>query len=238
MADPKPGLTIGVSGPTRQRPAQRLIRIALALAGANTVYIRPGAHIDVGVLDGLVLSGGTHVHPGRYSQKPLVRARYDIIRDDTDWHLLLQARHYSMPVLGICRGAQLINVFRNGTLYQDITPLRRHTRHRPLLLPLQTVRVVRDTRLARILETQVLGANRIHSQTISRLGDDLKVTALDHDFFVQAIESTDRQWILGVQWHPEYLLYHSRHRRIFERFVETVRERKLKRLGHAEGPTF
>jgi len=229
-----PGLTIGISGPTRRSVAHRLINLGLKLHGARTHYIRPGSNVDVSLLDGLVLSGGTHVAPELYGQRSTVTARYDTRRDETDQRLLTHAQRLKLPVLGICRGAQFINVFRGGSLCQNVTPLRVHTRHRPLLLPMQTVRLVRNTRLGRLMHSQVIGANRIHSQAIKRLGKGLRVVAVDNDLFVQAIESTGDQWLMGVQWHPEYLLYHAGHRRIFSHFVHAARARKLVRLDEAE----
>lgn len=233
-ADPAdiPGITIGISGPSRRRNADRLISIGLRLYGARTLFIRPGSRIDVSLLDGLVLAGGTHIHPDWYGEAPAVRPgyRYDRQRDQTDEELLTAAEALGLPVLGICRGAQLINVFRGGSLCQDVTPIRVRTRHRPLLLPLQPVRIVQDSRLSRVLETRRIGANRIHSQAIRRLGRDLRVTALDNDLFVQGIENTHGQWLMGVQWHPEYLLYYGPHRRIFRNFVRAAEQLKLARL--------
>lgn len=226
-----PGLTIGISGPSRIRLSHRLISFGLRLQGARTIYIRPGSTIDVNLLDGLVLSGGTHVHPERYGQKPEIKARYDRQRDTTDIALLRQVEQLGLPVLGICRGAQLINVYRHGSLCQNVTPLRVNTRHRPLLLPLQVVRVVRDSRLGHIMRGPSIGANRIHSQTIKQLGQKLRVVAVDNDLFVQAIENTEGQWLMGVQWHPEYLLYHPLHRRLFKCFVDAALALKIARLG-------
>lgn len=232
-----PGLTIGISGPSRIRLSHRLISFGLRLQGARTIYIRPGSTIDANLLDGLVLSGGTHVHPERYGQKPEIKARYDRQRDTTDMALLKKAEQLGLPVLGICRGAQLINIYRNGSLCQNVTPLRVNTRHRPLLLPLQTVRVVRDTRMGNIMRGPSFGANRIHSQTIKELGQRLRVVAVDNDLFVQAIENTEGQWLMGVQWHPEYLLYHPVHRRLFKYFVDAALALKIARLeGNDEAP--
>ncbi|MFO8142039.1 MAG: type 1 glutamine amidotransferase [Marinobacter sp.] len=225
-----PGLTIGISGPARRSSSHRLISLGLRLHGAHTHYIRPGSQTDVSLLDGLVLSGGTHVHPNRYGQQPQVTARYDLKRDETDHRLLEQAEQLGLPVLGICRGAQFINIFHGGSLCQNVTPLRMKTRHRPLLLPLQTVQLVHTSRLGRLMHSTIIGANRIHSQTIKQLGRNLRVTAVDNDLFVQAIENTGQQWLMGVQWHPEYLLYHPGHRRIFSHFVHAARARKLERL--------
>ncbi|MBQ0834624.1 gamma-glutamyl-gamma-aminobutyrate hydrolase family protein [Marinobacter sp.] len=228
--DSLPGLTIGISGPARKRIAQRLIGLALRLKGAHTYYIRPGARVDVSLLDGLVLSGGTHVHPERYGQQPQVSARYDQARDTTDQLLLEQAETIGIPVLGICRGAQFINIFHGGSLCQNVTPLRVNTKHRPLLFPMQTVRLVATSRLGQLMGAPVIGANRIHSQAIKHLGKNLKVTAVDNDLFVQAIESTRGQWLMGLQWHPEYLLYLSGHRRIFGQFLQAALAFKLARL--------
>ncbi len=217
------GVTIGVSVPRRRSIAHRLIGLALRLQGARVRYLRPGPGRSVDGLDGLVLAGGTHVHPARYGQQPTVKANYDLSRDTTDQQLLEAASSQCLPVLGICRGAQFVNVFRGGSLCQNVTPLRVNTRHRPLLLPLQTVRVVTDSRLGRILDAPVIGANRIHSQAIKRLGGALRVVAVDNDCFVQAFEGTGPQWLVGVQWHPEYLLYHPGHRRLFRVFVQAAR---------------
>ncbi len=232
-----PGLTIGISGPSRRRMTHRLISLGLRLHGARTLYIRPGSRVDVTLLDGLVLAGGTHVHPRHYKQEPEVSARYDELRDKTDWRLLRRAEALGLPVLGICRGAQLINIYRGGSLCQNVTPLRVNTRHRPLLLPLQTVRVVKGTRLASVLLGPNIGANRIHSQAIKRLGHHLRVAAIDNDYFVQAIENTQGQWLMGVQWHPEYLLYHPLHRRLFGCLVDAARALKLARLEGQSGET-
>ena len=228
-----PGLTIGISGPRRRGPAQRLITLALRLQGARTHYIHPGARVNVSLLDGLVLSGGTHVQPALYGQQPMVTADYDKRRVETDQRLLLDAEALNLPVLGICRGAQLINVHRGGSLCQNVSPLRQNTRHRPLLLPLQTVKVVDNTRLSQIMQAPVIGANRIHSQAIKKLGQDLRVVAVDNDLFVQAIENTRGQWLMGLQWHPEYLLYHNGHRRIFRHFVDEACRLKMARLSAA-----
>ncbi|KXS47682.1 MAG: gamma-glutamyl-gamma-aminobutyrate hydrolase, partial [Marinobacter sp. T13-3] len=104
-------------------------------------------------------------------------------------------------------------------------------------LPLQRVQLVQDSRIGRLMHDTRIGANRIHSQAIKRLGRNLRVTGLDDDLFVQAIENTGQQWLMGIQWHPEYLLYHAGHRRIFSHFVHAARARKLERLHRQRSAT-
>lgn len=213
---------IGVSGRGRYRSDITLIRWALRSCGARTLWLLPGMSIPWSRLDGLVIAGGIHVHPRRYAQQPEGHASYNPDRDELEFALLNGAAHRGLPVLGICRGAQAINIFHGGDLHQDITPMRRETRPQRLLLPLQRVLVKEGSRLSGILHHRELGANRLHSQAIRKLGQGLEVVAMDRDGFVQAIESRDARWVTGVQWHPEYLLYHPAHRRIFRALVEAA----------------
>ncbi len=91
--------------------------------------------------------------------------------------------------------------------------------------------------MGNIMRGPSFGANRIHSQTIKELGQRLRVVAVDNDLFVQAIENTEGQWLMGVQWHPEYLLYHPVHRRLFKYFVDAALALKIARLeGNDEAP--
>ena len=222
---------IGVSGRGRYRSDITLIRWALRSCGARTLWLLPGMTIPWSRLDGLVIAGGIHVHPQRYHGQPEIPATYNVARDELEFTLLKGAQRHHLPVLGICRGAQAINVFRGGDLHQDITPLRRETRPQRLLLPLQQVMIRDGSRLSGILEHRQLGANRLHSQAIRRLGTGLEVVALDRDGFVQAIEGTDRQWLVGVQWHPEYLLYRPAHRRLFHALVRAASSNRHRNAG-------
>jgi putative glutamine amidotransferase len=112
-----------------------------------------------------------------------------------------------IPLLGICRGAQLINVVLGGTLHQDIRPMRQHTYNRPGLLPTKQVRLAPESILAGICGKVRLRVNSLHHQAIKDPGRNLKVVGWDLDEITQAVESAEGLTILGVQWHPEYLLY-------------------------------
>jgi putative glutamine amidotransferase len=110
-------------------------------------------------------------------------------------------------LLGICRGAQLINVVLGGTLHQDIRPPRKRTYNRPGLLPTKQVRVAPDSTLAGICGRTHLRVNSLHHQAIKEPGRDLQVVGRDLDEITQAVESSAGRTIIGVQWHPEYLFY-------------------------------
>lgn len=227
MAESEDRILIGVAGPRRYLFDIHLIRLALRASGARTCYLCPGQETPPRPVDGLVIAGGDHIHPRHYQQLPQVEARFNPERDRVEMALLDEARSRSLPVLGICRGAQLLNVHRGGNLHQNITPMRRHTRPRRLITAMQRVRLTPRSRLSRILRRDRLGANRLHSQAIHSLGTRLRVAARDADNFVQAIETTGPgQWQVGVQWHPEYLLYHPAHRRIFSALVNAARRRR------------
>ncbi|TVP54669.1 MAG: gamma-glutamyl-gamma-aminobutyrate hydrolase family protein [Halomonadaceae bacterium] len=224
MAGRQNPVLIGVSGHGRHKADIRLIRGILALLGARTLWLLPGMTIPWSRLHGVVLAGGSHIHPARFHQPSEVTAAYNLPRDQLEFALARGAWLRGVPLLGICRGSQILNVARDGDLRQNITPLREHTKARAMLLPLQTVRVQPRSRLARTLGRELLGANRLHSQAIDRLGNGLRVVATDRDGFIQAIESmAGHPWQVGVQWHPEYLLYHPAHRRLFAGLTSAAR---------------
>jgi putative glutamine amidotransferase len=156
-------------------------------------------------VDALLLSGGVDVDPLLYGAER-EGARLEPRRDRFEIALVAEASRRGMPVFGVCRGCQLINVYHGGTL--------RSLRNDPALAKLHgpfrahPVRVLPDTRLATIVGRDTLRWVRsIHGQAVGRVGHGLRVAALATDDVPEAIESDDltgqRQWILGVQWHPE-----------------------------------
>lgn len=215
---------IGLSCRHPHRPDAWLTRFALWLMGARVINLRPGVPVPWSILHGLVIGGGNHIHPRHYGHQPEVPARYVWQRDEHELHLLEEARKRGLPMLGICRGAQALNVSRGGELIQNITPMRRLTQPRTLLLPMQPVHLKAGSRVAGLLGVLRFGANRIHSQAMKSLGENLEPVAWDADGFIQAIETTDGSWQIGVQWHPEYLIYRREQRRLFAGLVDAARE--------------
>lgn len=176
-------------------------------------------------LDGVVIGGGAHVEPGRYQQQPSIEYVYDEQRDEFEWAVLGSVMRRHLPLLGICRGAQLINVYRGGTLYQNLPEdipglhLKRH------VLARKRIEISSGSLLAHVMSVHDVRVNSLHRQGVKELGVGLRVSARDAEGVVQAIESNEKggPFLLGVQWHPEYLVQHAAHRRLFRELVLAAR---------------
>ena len=128
-------------------------------------------------------------------------------RDQLEIDWIRRALEQEIPLLGICRGAQLINVVLGGSLHQDVRPMRQRTHNRAGLLPTKQVRLVPDSNLAAVCGKVRLRVNSLHHQAIKDPGRGLVVVGWDLDDITQAVEYSDGRSIIGVQWHPEYLFY-------------------------------
>jgi putative glutamine amidotransferase len=185
---------------------------AVTASGAAAVLLppqpRPDAAAEVVLegLDGLILTGGLDVQPELYGAErhPLTDpARPD--RDAWELALLRGARARGIPVFGICRGLQLINVAFGGTLHQHLPEAlgtERYRRGRGVFAQ-NTVAVERGTRLAGLVGSGDLVVHSYHHQGVDRLGRDLAVTARTDDGLVQAVELPGSEYLVAVQWHPE-----------------------------------
>ena len=189
--------------------------------------------------DGIVFAGGEDVDPALYGEEK----KYDSVhvnreRDGFELALLNRGLERRRPILGICRGTQVINVKFGGTLYQDLnsdaTPAFEHkhpgsrseTIHRVMLTD-------PDSRLAEAFRGSCW-VNSLHHQAIKRVGRGLKVTARSEDGFVEAVEAAeDYPFLLAVQWHPEEISGRPEQRKIFEQFLARCREVSARRTAHA-----
>ncbi len=199
---------IGVTGNSRRfSPSWICTKIALALVGARAFRISlrhdPG---DI-AFDGLIIGGGDDVSPEHYGHDITAKVKPNPKRDELEMRWVRKALAEDIPLLGICRGAQLINVVLGGTLFQDVRPIRIHTYNRPGLLPTKQVALLKGSEIATVCGKDRLRVNSLHNQAIDRSGKGIRVVGKDLDGIVQAIESNGEQRILGVQWHPEYLFY-------------------------------
>ncbi|MDX1636434.1 MAG: type 1 glutamine amidotransferase [Balneolaceae bacterium] len=141
-------------------------------------------------------------------------------RDELELHYLTRALDRRIPVLGICRGAQLINVKLGGTLYQDITGFYGEVPHVYSIFPKKRVQVDRDSKLGALLGETDITVNALHNQAVHELAEPLTVVAREESGVIQAIESGEYPFLVGVQWHPEYMPHIEGQRRIFRALVE------------------
>jgi putative glutamine amidotransferase len=176
-------------------------------------------------LDGLVIGGGDDVDPVRYGEARRITSRIDPERDLVEWQMLETAAREDLPVLGICRGAQVLNVFHGGTLWQDLRDFDRRRPPRATLLATRRVSLEAGTRLHRVLETDAILVNSLHRQAVRRVAPGFRVAARDSRGLIQAVESTGERYRVGVQWHPELLPRRPEHRRLFRALVEDADRR-------------
>lgn len=191
----------------------------------------------VGRLDGILFSGGGDMHPRYYNEEPIPEnGTPDELRDRYDVALIKSAVEYQLPVLGICRGMQVINTVFGGSLYQDINvqyadkkPMC-HSQNEERSVTTQTASVVTDSLLYSIVSCNTLPINSIHHQAVKRIADGFRAVAFADDGICEAIESLYYP-ILGVQWHPEHLSeadavgehFDNPHRKIFGWLVDEAK---------------
>jgi putative glutamine amidotransferase len=168
----------------------------------------PGIEDALGRLDALMLSGGGDIDPARYRAEPATETtsvREE--RDTAEFALLAGAMARQLPVLGICRGLQVINVARGGSLHQHLPDVVGHDGHAPVrgAFGAHPVRVAPGSRLAGLLGRDEVAAPTHHHQAVDRLGDGLVATAWAEDETVEAFEldAEDGSFLVAVQWHPE-----------------------------------
>ena len=200
---------------------------------------RPPIHDLVDNLDGLVLQGGIDISPETYGEKPWQdKAEYDPIRDEYELELLRGFIEADKPVVGICRGCQLINVALGGTLYQDIPSQRpsevQHLHVQQYDRQFHDAEILPGSGLARLYPgVQRTTINSIHHQAVKDLGRDLVVEARSvPDGLVEAIRWRGPSLVFGMQWHPEFMAQDRHHpsqldgRPILEEFLAACLRRR------------
>jgi gamma-glutamyl-gamma-aminobutyrate hydrolase PuuD len=190
-------------------------------------------------LDALLLSGGGDIDPSYYGmpRSPMVDG-VDAERDEWELALLASAFDLGLPVLGICRGAQLINVAAGGTLVPHLPDITAEIHRSPdeRGLPSHAVRVQAGSRVARVLELDMIDVNSLHHQAVAQLGAGLSAVAWSHDGVTEAIETHDRRRAIGVQWHPELLTDRPGHHDLFGWLVREASGRAARASFPAAAP--
>ena len=206
---------------------------AVLAAGLQPVPADVSGPVELGSVDGLLLLGGTDVNPSRYGALPHPKTEPpDDRRDEIELQLIEEALSRGIPILAICRGLQLLNVYYGGTLIQHVANTERHavktenkgqSAHEVVIEP--------DTLLSGIAQAGSWQVNSRHHQAVDTVGERLKVVARDPlDGTVEALESEGDGFVLAVQWHPEDQVKESPDQlRLFKRFAQElgVREESL-----------
>lgn len=187
---------------------------AVVASGAEPVLLplivnNAQAHQIVESLDGLILTGGEDIDPQLYGEAPIEQLE-EIIpeRDLSDLLLLEAALEQDLPMVAICRGMQVLNVYQGGSLYQDLpTQKPSHIEHRcPDLVDFtyHSIEIKPGSLLAEILAADKVEVNSWHHQGIKTVGTNLKVIATAEDGMIEALQKSDSRFVLGLQFHPEW----------------------------------
>ncbi len=184
---------------------------------------------------GLLLSGGPDVHPRQYGESPLPElGETDEALDEMELSVANMAFRKNLPLLAICRGIQVLNVLRGGTLYQDIpTQVPNQLGHLQQVdksIRTHRVRVEEGTLLHSIVGSREIWVNGKHHQAIKDLASDFVVCARAEDGIIEAIEHRSKPFVLGVQWHPEGTWERDLYsKRLFRAFVKATLDFMKKR---------
>lgn len=173
-------------------------------------------------VDGVLLPGGVDVNPSRYGQRVLPTSSIDDDTDQLELAVIAEARRRRIPVLGICRGAQVLNVALGGTLVQHLpSDVIDHRPRIPLTRLVHEIQVLPGSLLHQTIGRSEAMVNSWHHQAIAELGGGLRAVAWAKDGVIEAVESDDPQWwAVAVQYHPEQLVADSGHTDLFELFAK------------------
>lgn len=174
-------------------------------------------------LDGLIIGGGDDIQAHLYDAEVQLDVRVDPERDELELALLERFIPQQTPVLGICRGAQLLNIHLGGTLDPDIYTTHEGLKQRRTVLPRKTVDIVGDSKLHRFLGVTWCRVNSLHHQAVNRAGEGVDIVARDRDGLVQGIESRNHDFLIGVQWHPEWLIFNRPQQRLINALVRAAK---------------
>ncbi len=164
------------------------------------------------LLDGLLLPGGMDVDPFHYGEEPHSKlSDVDPLRDESELYLAKRALAEDIPIFGVCRGEQVLNVAAGGSLYQDLAAQHdretiRHFQKFAQEWPSHSVDIVPGTTLSSIIPESRVRVNSYHHQAVNRIAPGFRASAVAPDGVIEAIESTAHTYVVGVQWHPELMV--------------------------------
>lgn len=183
-------------------------------------------------LDGFLFTGGPDVHPFLFGEETQAHCgNVSPARDQMEISLLPMIMEFQKPILGICRGIQVLNIALGGNIWQDIPsqvtqdfPLA-HSQPFSYDMPCHTVVLTEGSLLAQISESSSIKVNSMHHQAVKDLAPGLIASAYSTDYLIEALEMPDYPFFIGVQWHPEYLWEKNKEAfRLFQTFVKACKE--------------
>ncbi len=179
-------------------------------------------------IDGLLVSGGEDLHPKYFGQKPHKSITLSAPeRDEFEIKIIKRALNKDIPVFGICRGFQVLNIAMGGTIFQDLScaPFKtlNHADPKENGNIFHKVKIEKSALLYEIIGTGNIEVNSSHHQIIDKIGKKLKATAYSSDDVIEGLESPDFRFLLAVQWHPEMTPKRFHSKRLFKAFIETCR---------------
>jgi putative glutamine amidotransferase len=234
-----------------ERPLGRFVRADLDYVegveggGGVPVVLPPtgderSAEAVIHSLDGLLLSGGSDLDPGYYGEEAVPELGVTLPeRDAFEIALVGMALRRGMPVFGICRGMQVLNVALGGTLYQDLPSqwerdVLKHRQDTPKWQPTHEVSVEDGSYIAEVMDRELVKVNSYHHQGIKDLAEGLVVTGRSSDGVIEAVEAGDisERWLLGVQWHAEAMRGAGpQQESLFEAHVSAAERHALRRAA-------
>ncbi|HUF55568.1 MAG TPA: gamma-glutamyl-gamma-aminobutyrate hydrolase family protein [Thermohalobaculum sp.] len=218
---PRIGVSVSARSGWRVYP---FFKLALWRAGGRAVRIQTGRERrSLEGLDAVIIGGGDDINVELYGGWLVPHAVFDDARDMLEKALIEEAEQRCLPILGVCRGSQLVNVVRGGNLHQDIYEAYPGAAEIHTPLPRKRISIKPGSRLASFYGAEPSMVNSLHKQSVDRLGRNLQSVAWDEAGVVQAIESTSERLVIGVQWHPEYLAFSKRDHGLFIALVEAAR---------------
>lgn len=208
--------------------AWRLVHLLLMRYGVRSTFMHPAIWDKndkrIEKMRGLILLGGIDIDPSLYGHERHEQlSNIDTKRDQMELYLLAKAEEKDLPCFGICRGMQMINLFYGGSLFPHIDDLTLGEEHKNSILPLKWIELIEGTKLWHMMKEKRIKVNALHHQAIDRLGEDIIKSAYDRNGIIQAIEHTQRDFVMGVQWHPEFMPYRWHSRRLFSAFSKRVK---------------
>lgn len=182
-------------------------------------YTKNSINEYMNLIDGVLLTGGGDIS-AKYLTEPLNEKSNSINenRDAFEIEICKYAIKHNIPILGICRGMQVLNISANGSINQHIENHDQTQRGLERNSPSHAVRLYENSRLYKIYNTQTLNVNSIHHQSVNNLGENFKISGVSQDGITEAIEHKINNFCIGVQWHPELL----DDNKIFNKFIEST----------------